>query len=63
MSATMKRPADLGNDTMYIRTDSDGVLTSAGFRQKADLRSKAGRAVVRRFAQRLLAMCDWWEAR
>jgi hypothetical protein len=56
-----KKPRDLGNDQMFIRTTTNGTLTNAGFRVEVSLKHKAGRAAVRRFAQRLLDMCDWWE--
>jgi hypothetical protein len=58
-----RRPADLGNDQMFIRTDSNGMLSSAGTRAVLDLNLKKDRAIVRRFAQRLLDICDWWEAK
>ena len=59
---TKRRPADLGNDQMFIRTNSDGILLTAGTRQWLHLTRKGDRAIVRRFAQRLLDLCDWWEA-
>jgi hypothetical protein len=37
------------------------MLSSAGTRAVLDLNLKKDRATVRRFAQRLLDICDWWE--
>lgn len=57
------RPRDLGNDTMFVRSDKRGVLLSAGTHFALDLTSKAQRRVARTFATRILQLCDYWENR
>jgi hypothetical protein len=61
----MKRPRDLGNDTFSIRTEKDGIVNFVAITAypKLDLKCKDCRKQVRRFANRLLEMCDWWESK
>lgn len=56
------RPEGLSNEVFTIRATSGGVLRSVVFHQQDyPLTTRQGRAMVRRFAQRLLLLCDYWE--
>jgi hypothetical protein len=61
ITTTFNRPRDLGNDKMMIRTSTAGSLDHAKLLKAADLKTPAGRKTVRRFAERLLNLCDWFE--
>lgn len=61
MANRLPKPRDLGNDQMCIRTTKEGIILAAETRQTLDLTLKTDRAVVERFANRLLDMCHWWE--
>lgn len=62
MATKSAKPKDLGNDHMFIRTKGE-LMTDAGIRSHFDMKLKGDRAILRRFAERILAMCDYWENR
>ena len=56
----MKKPRDLGNDHHVIRTAGSTLVMAKVIPAHGDLLDARERMQVRRFAERLIAFCDYW---
>lgn len=57
----LQKPRNLKNDDMHIDATETGDLLLARTKRPLDLTLKGDRAVARRFAERVIALCDYWE--
>lgn len=57
----LQKPRNLKNGDMHIDATDAGDLLLARTKRPLDLILKSDRAAARRFAERVIALCDYWE--